>query len=58
MKRTLSLKAESLTALTSDELSGVNGAAGALSDRYGNCTLDNSYKICSLNCPYTVNTCG
>jgi hypothetical protein len=58
MKRTLSLKTETLSALTTDELSGVNGAARALSDRYGNCTIDESYKVCSLRCPFTVNTCG
>jgi len=58
MKRHLSLTTETLAVLTTDELSGVNGAAGALSDKYGNCTLDNPYKICSLQCPYTIQTCG
>lgn len=56
--RRLSLKTETLAELTTDDLRGVAGAARALSDRYGNCTLDESYKVCSLFCQMTFNTCG
>ena len=51
--RSLSLKREALADLSTDDLRGVAGAAAAMSGRYGNCTLDNSYLACSLNCPLT-----
>lgn len=63
MKRRLSLKSEPLAELTTDDLTHVQGGARALSDRYGRCTLDPSYltcytvRDCSLDCPWTVNTC-
>lgn len=64
MKRRLSLKSEPLADLTTDDLTHVQGGAQALSDQYGRCTLDRSYligcysgRVCSLDCPWTVNTC-
>lgn len=57
MKRRLSLKSETLAELTIDDLRTVQGGAQALSDRYGRCTLDDSYRICSVQCPWTFNTC-
>jgi hypothetical protein len=56
--RRLSLKREALTRLSADDLTLVQGAAQALSDGHGNCTLDDSWRVCSLFCQYTVNTCG
>ena len=63
MKRRLSLKSETLAELTTDDLLAVHGG-NVLSDRYGRCTLDDSYLVChtlrdcSLDCPTTFNTCG
>ena len=45
MKRSLSLKSETLVELTAADLSSVNGAAQALSVN-GKCTLDPSFIIC------------
>lgn len=57
-RRRLSLKSETLAELSADDLQLVAGGAGALSDQYGNCTIDNSYRICSLRCQMTFNTCA
>jgi hypothetical protein len=58
MKRTLSLTRETLAELDVAELTNVVGGAQA-SDRYGRCTLDNSYLICrTVACPMTVDYCG
>ena len=56
--RSLSLKREALAELALADLQQINGAARALSDQYGNCTLDDSYRVCSLFCQMTFNTCG
>jgi len=45
--RRLSLRTETLAELTTEELSGVNGAARALSNNEGKCTIEESYVICT-----------
>ena len=55
MKRTLTLKSESLAELTSDDLIAVVGGAMSRSDT--KCTLDRSYLPCTIYCPITANTC-
>ena len=58
MRRTLSLTRETLAELSVDDLTVVAGGAAQASDRYGRCTLDDSYLICRTNgCPLTYNTC-
>ena len=57
MTRRLSLRAESLAELTTEELSGVNGAAEAMSNAAGQCTLDESYLICTGRVCYLTQNC-
>ena len=53
--RRLTLKRESLTQLTPEDLLAVAGAQGAISNAQGKCTLqDNSYRVWLLEC--TSNT--
>ena len=56
MKRRLSLKSETLTELSHDDLRAVAGAAGVISQN--SCPLDESVRICSLRCQTTFNTCA
>ena len=54
--RRLTLKREALTALSTPDLENVVGA-NAITVKP--CTsLNDSCRVCSLNCPYTINTCG
>lgn len=58
--RSLSLKRDALTDLTPNDLREVAGAAPAASFPDGGCVTDltdDSYRICSLQCQWTFNTC-
>ena len=57
MKRTLSLRRESLSPLSNEDLYGVVGAVQALSRADGKCTLDNSYLLCTFDCYTHGATC-
>lgn len=58
MKRTLRLKRENLAPLSNDDLTGVLGAAAAMLSRQDTkCTLDNTYQVCTVNCPTHGGTC-
>lgn len=54
-KRRLSLKSETLTELNADDLRAVAGGIEAITARP--CTIDDSFRICSLQCQWTFNTC-
>ena len=53
--RRLSLKAEALTELSTDDLAGV---AGGYWDPTPKCPVTNGYGLCSFLCQMTFNTCG
>lgn len=56
--RTLALRGESLADLTPSDLREVVGGAASFADT--GCTTDtvkDSYRICSLQCQWTFNTC-
>jgi len=55
--RSLDLKREALTELTTEDLTGVAGAAAAFSQIPDTCTIGNSFIACSLRCQMTFNTC-
>ena len=50
MKRTLTLKSESLAELTPADLTVVVGAGQYLSRTDGKCTFDNTYIFCTNSC--------
>jgi hypothetical protein len=54
MKRTLSLRRETLADLTAEELTGVAGGVGQATLKAGTCPLVQCYsleKACSWSCP-------
>lgn len=53
--RRLALKREALSALATDELENVVGARVITSTCTD--TIKDSYRICSLRCQWTFNTC-
>lgn len=53
--RRLSLKRETLADLTPRDLAAVQGGAAYLTQ--SPCTLDESFRVCSLRCQTTFNTC-
>ena len=54
--RRLSLAKETLAELSAADLGVVAGGAQAITAHP--CVIDNSVRVCSLFCQYTVNTCG
>jgi hypothetical protein len=54
--RRLSLARETLAELSAEDLGVVAGGAQAITAHP--CVLDDSVRVCSLRCQYTVNTCG
>lgn len=54
--RTLSLKREALSALSTDDLAAIAGAAEAATQG-GICELGESFLACSARCQWTFNTC-
>jgi hypothetical protein len=57
VNRRLSLARETLAELTPADLTTVVGAVQKLSDKYGQCTLDNSYLICQSSACPTQTSC-
>ena len=55
LRRRLSLKSESLTELNADDLRAVAGGANAITAHP--CVTEESARVCSLFCQWTVNTC-
>ena len=53
--RRLALKREALADLTPRDLAAVHGAA--LDVTVSACVLDESFRVCSLRCQMTFNTC-
>jgi hypothetical protein len=54
--RRLSLKSETLTELSAADLGVVVGGANAITAHP--CVIENSVRVCSLNCPFTAVNCG
>jgi hypothetical protein len=55
--RSLNLKREALTELSTDDLTGIAGARQLASQIADTCTIGNSVIACSLRCQWTFNTC-
>jgi hypothetical protein len=57
MKRTLSLRSETLSSLTAEELTGVRGGQ-AVTTPVKYCLLDDSQVVCTVECYTRGTTCA